>query len=209
MAHYCDRARADRHRDVPLRRALRRGARAAAGRAARALSRAADRRRLVAAVPAAHRRRARRGRRAHQRARAQTSSGWAPASPSRRSGWPRCATAWTRRSSSASAPPSTSMPGSCRRRPSWMQRMGLEWSYRLAREPRRLWRRYASYNPRFIAAFARQYAAHRAGALRRTARRARRTEPAHALSGPLRRHGDLRPRARRRVRARPGAPGRS
>jgi N-acetylglucosaminyldiphosphoundecaprenol N-acetyl-beta-D-mannosaminyltransferase len=46
--------------------------------------------------------------------------------------------------------------------PSWMQRMGLEWSYRLAREPRRLWRRYASYNPRFIIAFARQYAAHRA-----------------------------------------------
>jgi N-acetylglucosaminyldiphosphoundecaprenol N-acetyl-beta-D-mannosaminyltransferase len=47
--------------------------------------------------------------------------------------------------------------------PGWMQRMGLEWSYRLAREPRRLWRRYASYNPRFIAAFARQYASHRAG----------------------------------------------
>lgn len=47
--------------------------------------------------------------------------------------------------------------------PPWMQRMGLEWSYRLAREPRRLWRRYASDNPRFIAAFARQYAARRAG----------------------------------------------
>jgi N-acetylglucosaminyldiphosphoundecaprenol N-acetyl-beta-D-mannosaminyltransferase len=47
--------------------------------------------------------------------------------------------------------------------PEWMQRRGLEWSYRLAREPRRLWRRYARYNPRFVAAFARQYAAHRAG----------------------------------------------
>ncbi|HEX2104123.1 MAG TPA: WecB/TagA/CpsF family glycosyltransferase [Solirubrobacteraceae bacterium] len=47
--------------------------------------------------------------------------------------------------------------------PPWMQRSGLEWSYRLAREPRRLWRRYARYNPRFVAAFARQYAAHRAG----------------------------------------------
>ena len=47
--------------------------------------------------------------------------------------------------------------------PSWMQRRGLEWTYRLAREPRRLWRRYARYNPRFVAAFARQYAAHRAG----------------------------------------------
>ena len=41
--------------------------------------------------------------------------------------------------------------------PPWMQRAGLEWSYRLAREPRRLWRRYARYNPRFVAAFLRQY----------------------------------------------------
>ena len=45
--------------------------------------------------------------------------------------------------------------------PAWMGRLGLEWSYRLAREPRRLWRRYARYNPRFVAAFARQYAAQR------------------------------------------------
>jgi N-acetylglucosaminyldiphosphoundecaprenol N-acetyl-beta-D-mannosaminyltransferase len=41
--------------------------------------------------------------------------------------------------------------------PSWMQRNGLEWVYRLSREPRRLWRRYASQNPRFVVAFARQY----------------------------------------------------
>ncbi len=46
--------------------------------------------------------------------------------------------------------------------PAWMQQRGLEWSYRLAREPRRLWRRYAKYNPLFVAAFARQYVAHRA-----------------------------------------------
>jgi len=45
--------------------------------------------------------------------------------------------------------------------PRWMQRSGLEWVYRLSREPRRLWRRYARYNPLFVAAFARQYAAHR------------------------------------------------
>jgi N-acetylglucosaminyldiphosphoundecaprenol N-acetyl-beta-D-mannosaminyltransferase len=45
--------------------------------------------------------------------------------------------------------------------PRWMQRNGLEWVYRLAREPRRLWRRYARYNPRFVAAFARQYARER------------------------------------------------
>jgi len=41
--------------------------------------------------------------------------------------------------------------------PAWMQRSGLEWVYRLSREPRRLWPRYARYNPRFIAGFARQY----------------------------------------------------
>jgi N-acetylglucosaminyldiphosphoundecaprenol N-acetyl-beta-D-mannosaminyltransferase len=45
--------------------------------------------------------------------------------------------------------------------PAWMQRSGLEWSYRLAREPRRLWRRYARYNPRFVAQFARQWARER------------------------------------------------
>jgi N-acetylglucosaminyldiphosphoundecaprenol N-acetyl-beta-D-mannosaminyltransferase len=41
--------------------------------------------------------------------------------------------------------------------PSWMQRNGLEWLYRLSREPRRLWRRYASQNPRFVAGFLRQW----------------------------------------------------
>ncbi len=45
--------------------------------------------------------------------------------------------------------------------PAWMQRNGLEWVYRLSREPRRLWRRYARYNPLFVAGFARQYARHR------------------------------------------------
>lgn len=41
--------------------------------------------------------------------------------------------------------------------PAWMQRMGLEWAFRLATEPRRLWRRYAYHNPRFVALLARQY----------------------------------------------------
>jgi N-acetylglucosaminyldiphosphoundecaprenol N-acetyl-beta-D-mannosaminyltransferase len=45
--------------------------------------------------------------------------------------------------------------------PPWMQRNGLEWTYRLSREPRRLWRRYARGNPRFIAGFTRQYLRHR------------------------------------------------
>ena len=45
--------------------------------------------------------------------------------------------------------------------PDWIQEAGLEWAYRLAHEPRRLWRRYLRYNPRFIAAFARQLLAQR------------------------------------------------
>lgn len=53
--------------------------------------------------------------------------------------------------------------GLVKQAPPWMQRNGLEWSYRLMREPRRLWRRYARYNPRFVVAFARQYAHHRRG----------------------------------------------
>jgi N-acetylglucosaminyldiphosphoundecaprenol N-acetyl-beta-D-mannosaminyltransferase len=34
--------------------------------------------------------------------------------------------------------------------PSWMQRNGLEWFYRLAVEPRRLWRRYLLQTPLFL-----------------------------------------------------------
>jgi len=34
--------------------------------------------------------------------------------------------------------------------PRWMQRSGLEWSFRLATEPRRLWRRYLVNNPSFV-----------------------------------------------------------
>lgn len=45
--------------------------------------------------------------------------------------------------------------------PPWMQRNGLEWLFRLSREPKRLWRRYATQNPRFLAGFARQYATRR------------------------------------------------
>ncbi len=42
--------------------------------------------------------------------------------------------------------------------PGWMQDLGMEWLFRLAHEPRRLWRRYARYNPRFVYGFVRQYA---------------------------------------------------
>lgn len=34
--------------------------------------------------------------------------------------------------------------------PGWMQRAGLEWLYRLAREPQRLWRRYLLLNPLYL-----------------------------------------------------------
>src|SRR3954451_14942621 len=40
--------------------------------------------------------------------------------------------------------------------PTWMQERGLEWSYRIAQEPRRLLPRYLSYNPAFLAAYGRQ-----------------------------------------------------
>ncbi len=34
--------------------------------------------------------------------------------------------------------------------PRWIQRSGFEWLYRTACEPRRLWKRYATNNPRFV-----------------------------------------------------------
>jgi N-acetylglucosaminyldiphosphoundecaprenol N-acetyl-beta-D-mannosaminyltransferase len=40
--------------------------------------------------------------------------------------------------------------------PPWMQRSGLEWLYRLLREPRRLWRRYLRNNPTFVVAVLRR-----------------------------------------------------
>ncbi|HYH58760.1 MAG TPA: WecB/TagA/CpsF family glycosyltransferase [Thermoleophilaceae bacterium] len=49
--------------------------------------------------------------------------------------------------------------------PRWMQERGLEWTYRIAQEPRRLLPRYLYYNPRFLAAFSGQLARER----RRTA----------------------------------------
>jgi N-acetylglucosaminyldiphosphoundecaprenol N-acetyl-beta-D-mannosaminyltransferase len=46
--------------------------------------------------------------------------------------------------------------GLIRQAPRWMQRSGLEWAFRLAQEPRRLWRRYFYSNPRFLAGIARR-----------------------------------------------------
>jgi N-acetylglucosaminyldiphosphoundecaprenol N-acetyl-beta-D-mannosaminyltransferase len=40
--------------------------------------------------------------------------------------------------------------------PDWMQERGLEWTYRIAQEPRRLLPRYLYYNPRFLRAITAQ-----------------------------------------------------
>ena len=40
--------------------------------------------------------------------------------------------------------------------PIWMQKIGLEWFFRLITEPKRLWKRYLYNNPRFIYHFGKQ-----------------------------------------------------
>ena len=40
--------------------------------------------------------------------------------------------------------------GNVLRAPNWMQRAGLEWLYRLLKDPRRLWKRYFIYNTMFL-----------------------------------------------------------
>jgi N-acetylglucosaminyldiphosphoundecaprenol N-acetyl-beta-D-mannosaminyltransferase len=46
--------------------------------------------------------------------------------------------------------------GTLARAPVWMQGLGLEWAYRLFKEPRRLWRRYLSTNSAFLFGITRQ-----------------------------------------------------
>lgn len=48
--------------------------------------------------------------------------------------------------------------GTKRQAPQALQRAGLEWCFRLATEPRRLWYRYLYHNPRFVVRFAGQLA---------------------------------------------------
>lgn len=48
------------------------------------------------------------------------------------------------------------------RAPAWMQRAGLEWMHRLGQEPRRMFRRYAVGNTRFVALTARHLLSGRA-----------------------------------------------
>ena len=42
------------------------------------------------------------------------------------------------------------LSGNLAEAPDWMKRSGLQWLYRLIKEPKRLWRRYLINNPRFI-----------------------------------------------------------
>lgn len=50
------------------------------------------------------------------------------------------------------------LAGRLRYPPPMVQSVGLEWLFRLLMEPRRLWRRYLSHNPRFLCHFAAQLA---------------------------------------------------
>ena len=47
--------------------------------------------------------------------------------------------------------------------PSWMQRFGLEWLFRLSQEPGRLWKRYAVTNTVFLWKLMRAWASHKRG----------------------------------------------
>jgi N-acetylglucosaminyldiphosphoundecaprenol N-acetyl-beta-D-mannosaminyltransferase len=51
--------------------------------------------------------------------------------------------------------------GRVKRAPAWMSRAGLEWVYRLAQEPRRLWRRYLVNDPKFLGILLRELARRR------------------------------------------------
>lgn len=53
------------------------------------------------------------------------------------------------------------MAGKVARAPKLMQRLGLEWLYRLAQEPRRMWRRYLVTNVQFAGLLAREMLFHR------------------------------------------------
>ncbi|MGZ0711694.1 WecB/TagA/CpsF family glycosyltransferase (plasmid) [Coraliomargarita sp. W4R53] len=46
--------------------------------------------------------------------------------------------------------------GTVQEAPRWTQKVGLEWAFRLSREPRRLWRRYLIGNVQFLRIVARQ-----------------------------------------------------
>ena len=48
--------------------------------------------------------------------------------------------------------------GRTKEAPRWTRNLGLEWTHRLVQEPRRLWRRHAKHDPRFLVLLAMQVA---------------------------------------------------
>ena len=158
MEHACERAGRDRRALLPLRRA--RGvalARCATSCRARYPGLAGRRRRHAPFRELSATRRPSRDRRRAQRRRRRRRLGRPRRAAAGEVDGARCASGSTRPCSSASAPPSTSTPALKRQAPDGLQRLGLEWAFRLVQEPRRLWRRYLHYNPRFVIGFARQY----------------------------------------------------
>jgi N-acetylglucosaminyldiphosphoundecaprenol N-acetyl-beta-D-mannosaminyltransferase len=57
--------------------------------------------------------------------------------------------------------------GTLARSPGWLSRLGLEWLFRLSREPRRLWRRYLLRDPKFLIILGRSLHAARNGPVAR------------------------------------------
>ncbi|MGX9418445.1 WecB/TagA/CpsF family glycosyltransferase [Vibrio sp. WJH972] len=51
--------------------------------------------------------------------------------------------------------------GSKKHAPRWIQKIGMEWMFRLCCEPKRLWKRYSSTNPRFLWLFGKQFLRYR------------------------------------------------
>ncbi len=54
--------------------------------------------------------------------------------------------------------------GHVKRAPEWLQGIGMEWSWRLAMEPRKMWKRYLTTNTQFAWLAAREIVARRLGA---------------------------------------------
>lgn len=65
------------------------------------------------------------------------------------------------------------LAGFVRRAPRWVRSIGMEWSWRLAMEPRKLWKRYLATNSEFLLLVARDVLARRSLGRTRAARRAR------------------------------------
>jgi N-acetylglucosaminyldiphosphoundecaprenol N-acetyl-beta-D-mannosaminyltransferase len=68
------------------------------------------------------------------------------------------------------------LSGRKRRAPVVLQRLGLEWIFRLVSEPRRLWRRYLRHNPRFVGLITLQVLRERRWRIRSVVRRASKRE---------------------------------